>query len=134
MSHPLVPQDQRVQNIATADATPASEAEVAAIIEHIVKLVFDHQTTTACAVHRHTSLSRFRLDRSYHFSGDLSDLFPRSATRHAKWSSCRLNHQHLTATRTRRAFRKNRAAIPSSMTLHRMESFLPLDTANTMPD
>jgi hypothetical protein len=125
MPYSLVFQDQRVQNISTANAAPPPEAEVSAIIEHVVKLVSDHQTTTACAMHRHP-LCRFGPDRCYHFSGEVSDFFPRNAIRQARWSNCRLNHQQRTATRTRRAFRKNWAAIPPSMRLHRIESFLPL--------
>lgn len=52
MPYPLVLQDQRVQNISTADAAPPPETEFSTIIEHVVKLVPDHQTTTACAIHR----------------------------------------------------------------------------------
>ena len=47
----LVLQNQGVQDVSAADAPPAVEAEMPAVIEHIVELVTDHQPTTPHATH-----------------------------------------------------------------------------------
>jgi hypothetical protein len=44
-------QDQWVQDVSAAHAPPAVEAEIPAVIEHIVELVADHQPTTPHAMH-----------------------------------------------------------------------------------
>src|SRR3989338_1766821 len=47
---PVLP-NQGIQHIAAADAPPAVKAEVPAVIEHIVKLIFHHQSATPYAPH-----------------------------------------------------------------------------------
>jgi len=45
-SSPLVLQDQRIQDIAAADASPSDKAEMPAVIQHIVEMVLHHQPAT----------------------------------------------------------------------------------------
>ena len=47
---PVLP-NQGIQHVAAADAPPAVEAEMPAVIEHIVKLIFHHQSATPYAPH-----------------------------------------------------------------------------------
>jgi len=43
---PLVLQDQRIQDVAAADASPSDKAEMPAVVQHIVEMVLHHQPAT----------------------------------------------------------------------------------------